>query len=54
MTTHHPEDDDDGSCPQCGGEGVVMLSECPGEWGEDTFADVDREIACPTCRGKAA
>lgn len=43
-------DEDDG-CPMCGGDGVVMLSECgPGEWGEDTFCEVDRIVPCPECR----
>ena len=46
---------DDGVCPQCGGDGVIMLSEAgPSEWGEDTFCVEDEPITCPTCKGRAA
>lgn len=47
-------DDDDDCCQMCGGDGVVMLSECgPSEWGEDCFCEDDRPIACPECRERA-
>lgn len=40
-------------CEQCGGEGYIALSEAgPSEWGEDTFCEVDRDIKCPTCKGR--
>ena len=46
-----PEDDE--LCPMCAGDGIVELSECgPSEWGEDTFCDVDRLVACPECRNR--
>lgn len=44
---------DDECCPMCGGDGVVMLSECgPSEWGEDCFCEVDRVVTCPECRNR--
>lgn len=43
---------DDDYCDECGGEGVIMLSEAgPGVWGEDCFCDEDRPIRCPACNG---
>ena len=43
--------DDEDCCPMCGGDGVVMLSECgPSEWGEDCFCEEDRVVTCPECR----
>ena len=43
--------DDEDCCPMCGGDGVVMLSECgPSEWGEDCFSEEDRLVTCPECR----
>ena len=43
--------DDDDCCSMCGGDGVVMLSECgPSEWGEDCFCEEDRVVTCPECR----
>lgn len=45
------EYEEDDYCPMCGGDGVVMLSDCgPSEWGEDCFCEEDRLVACPECR----
>lgn len=41
--------DDDHTCFKCGGEGLMQLSDCPEEWGEDSFSEVDRLIECPDC-----
>lgn len=50
---YDPEDQDD-ICYLCGGDGVVMLSDCgPSEWGEDCFCEEDRAIECPECRERA-
>jgi hypothetical protein len=47
---YDPEHEDD-ACLMCGGDGVVMLSECgPSEWGEDCFCEEDRVVTCPECR----
>jgi hypothetical protein len=44
--------DTDNTCDQCGGDGMIMLSDAgAGVWGEDTFCDIDRPITCPTCGG---
>jgi DnaJ-class molecular chaperone len=49
----YDDEEDDGTCPQCAGEGYILLSEAgPSEWQEDCFVDVDRDIKCPTCKGK--
>lgn len=40
------------SCPKCGGDGYVDLSECPELWGEDCFCEPDRQVLCPECLGK--
>ena len=45
------DDCDDDYCSMCGGDGVVMLSDCgPSEWGEDCFSEEDRVVECPECR----
>lgn len=50
---YDPEDQDD-ICNMCGGDGVVMLSDCgPSEWGEDCFCEVDGVVECPECRERA-
>jgi DnaJ-class molecular chaperone len=46
---HDPEDLF--PCPKCGGDGFMALSDCPELWGEDTFAEQDREVVCPECGG---
>ena len=47
----HWDDEEWDGCGMCGGDGIVMLSECgPSEWGEDCFCEVDRPVACPECR----
>lgn len=52
MQVQGPDDETD-ACDQCGGDGVIQLSEAgPGIWGEDVFCDEDRMIICPSCHGE--
>ena len=41
----------DDLCERCGGDGSIMASEASECWGEDTFAEIDRPVACPDCQG---
>lgn len=43
---------DSDCCDQCGGDGVVQLSDTPELWGEDCFCEIDRLVTCPSCLGK--
>jgi hypothetical protein len=50
-----PEQDegDDGLCPHCGGDGVIMACDGDGsDWGEDTYSGpMDEVIQCRHCKG---
>ena len=50
---HLYEDEDDGACDRCGGEGYIMAADGDGsDWGEDTYAGpLDAEIKCRMCKG---
>lgn len=50
------EDEDDGLCPVCGGEGFIMAYEGDGDdWGEDTYSGpMDAVIPCRHCNNGAA
>jgi len=49
---YEPEDDDD-TCPNCGGEGYIMAADGDGnDWGEDTYCGPsDAMIVCRHCMG---
>lgn len=47
------EDDDDGCCERCGGEGYIMAADGDAsDWQEDTYCGpLDAEIKCRVCNG---
>ena len=45
------DDDDERSCPWCGGEGITEYLDDPGSWGEDCPSEENHLVTCSGCKG---
>ena len=47
----HWDEEEEPTCPTCGGDGTAEYDDCPEAWGEDCPSEMNHLIQCPNCRG---